>query len=275
MRSASFSLERWPIRAADGEAFWAEWPGQYCSRLSSPADAEKSFRCSRWRGSATGCSSRAGMGRAGAGFIALVLRLHLRQRDGRGEPELSVWRRRLSMDDELSCWRTVWVGAAHVLLRLWRAGGSDADVSVCCYARRRRSAGCLRRKSIRAMRVRGERRDARRRTGATTAGRSKQKRGGDGERVDIGASGIGSILRTRCSRAFQFWMVCVLAFGATMLRADVQPVDADLLRTVRGASRRALPPVAARCFRYAAARQVLLGRLSSATSSAPTGATSW
>ena len=40
---------------------------------------------------------------------------------------------------------------------------------------------------------------------------------GGGERVNIGAIGIGAILRPLLT-SFPFWMVCVLAFGTTMLR---------------------------------------------------------
>jgi sugar phosphate permease len=45
----------------------------------------------------------------------------------------------------------------------------------------------------------------------------EEESAGDGERVDIGAAGIGSILRPLLT-SFPFWMVCVLAFGTTMLR---------------------------------------------------------
>jgi len=45
----------------------------------------------------------------------------------------------------------------------------------------------------------------------------EEEAAGDGERVDIGTVGIGAILRPLLT-SFPFWMVCVLAFGATMLR---------------------------------------------------------
>ncbi len=93
----------------------------------------------------------------------------------------------------------------------------------------------------------------------------REETAGDGERVNIGA-----ILRPLLT-SFPFWMVCVLAFGTTMLRETFNLWTPTYFVQFVQLSR-ASPRAAARCFRSAAAFLFCLA-VSSVTSSAPTGAT--